>query len=199
MTDSVKCKYKGCDFKRSDEDAVKEHEKECEFRYVPCALCDAKIGLHSIADHVANTHHEGEKASFAGFSIPKKNLCIRPYAWGKKQITYKVLGDDHNPTFIFNFNAENEARPIVWISCIASKMSDAKRYEYSFKVKSPEKAAGRNTVYLFQGTRRCVPCDLSHNEVRKKGCYLVLDEETIEDAMKGEEGKIDVTMTIDKV
>ena len=85
---------------------------------------------------------------------------------------------------------------LVWVSCLAPNTIESKRYKYTVQIRNQDVG---ETGILFQGTRRCVPCDLSHDEVREKGCYLVLDEETIEDAMKGEEGKIDVTMTIDKV
>jgi len=189
----IKCKHDGCDYNRLDEDTVKEHEEDCHHRNVPCCYCDDKIGLNGIAGHVINTHRE--LVNFVGLSIPEKNMWIDPYNWEKKQIAYKVGRDAQNPAFLFNYNAENDAAPIFWIACVAPKKSGAKRYKYTFQVKN---SGIDDTGFIFEGTRPCVPCDLSHEEVRKMGCYLVLDEETIADVTM-DHWKIPITVTISKV
>ena len=47
----ITCKFQGCDFKRSNKEAVNKHEEEsCEHRYVPCAYCHDEVGMKHIID-----------------------------------------------------------------------------------------------------------------------------------------------------
>ena len=52
--------------------------------------------------------------------------------------------------------------------------------KYTFKVRKEEKSKD----YLLESTRRCVPCDLSHEEVKNLRCAVTLDKELVEDAKK---------------
>ena len=52
LPNKVSCQFDGCVFKKSDGAAVKKHEEDCSHRYVPCAKCDAKVGLQGLAEHV---------------------------------------------------------------------------------------------------------------------------------------------------
>ena len=56
VTKLPKCRFDGCDFMRSDETAVKEHEDDCEKRYVPCAYCDGAVGMEILASHIIGKH-----------------------------------------------------------------------------------------------------------------------------------------------
>ena len=200
--EKIKCKFDGCDFKKMCGDCFDAHEEECENRYVPCLYCDAKVGLKSIAQHVTN-NHPGEsgtgEVAFAGFSIPRQDLAVSSHQMKKMQWVY-IVGQlpwsipYDIPAFLFNLNSENNAPTIIWISCITPKKSLAKNYKYTFQLKNSE---GK---FLLEGTRLCVPCDLSHDEVRELGCHLVLDKETIADAKAGgRDDKLEVTITISEV
>ena len=37
----IACKFDGCNFKKSEEAAVKKHEESCEYRLVPCDHCQS--------------------------------------------------------------------------------------------------------------------------------------------------------------
>jgi len=195
--DKIECKFEACDFKNMSEETAKAHEEECANRYVPCGLCDRKITLKSIEEHGIN--HNGNHISqvtFAGFGIPKEDLSVYPRILKKMQIVYKVKGEDS--TFIFNLNSDDSGPTTVWISCISPRKSLAKGYKYTLQVPSGEDAGKVPPVYTLEGTRRCVPCDMSCEEVQKSGCHLLLDEETIADAI-GRNNKLKLIITISKV
>ena len=54
---------------------------------------------------------------------------------------------------------------------------------------------GKDTEeHLFEGTRRCVPCDRSHEEVKRTRCAIMLEDELVEEA--SEDGKLYFDLTI---
>ena len=194
--DKIKCKFEACDFKKMSKETVKAHEEDCDSRYVPCTHCDVQITLRGIAEHVLQNHRK-DQVTFQGFDYPRRGLVINPYTQEDKkmQIVYTVQGNDQNPSFLFNFNSEYNA---LWISCVAPRKSLAKRYKYTIQMKSGKDTSAGKTVYHLEATRRCVPCDLSHEEVRKLGCCIGMDKETIADAI-GRDNKLEITITISKV
>jgi len=188
------CKFEGCHFKRSKEEVVKAHEEDCEKRYVPCALCDAKVVICSLVGHLTKKHHR-VPLKFDGFSRRQRLRisCTMP----RTQSVINVLGNEQNPTFLFNVN--NEKSPtIFWVSCITSPKNLAESYTYTIQVL----AANQNNqegkpVFVCEGTRLCVPCDLSHDEVRESAEYFVLGQKTQAKAL-GEDGRFESLLTISK-
>jgi len=194
--DKIKCKFEACDFKKMSEETVRAHEEECDNRYVPCAHCDVKITLRCIEKHVIDNHQKQE--TFPGFGIPRHDLGFWPKEDYNMQIVYRVEGED--PGFLFNLKSEDSGPTIVWISCISPRTSLAKSYKYTFQLRNGKDASAGNG-YSLEGTRRCVPCDLSHDEVRKLGCCIGIDKETIADVIGNieKDNRLHLTITISKV
>ena len=80
---------------------------------------------------------------------------------------------------------------MFWISYIGAKDS-ARKFKYTMQVKASEKSQ----KYHSEGTKWCVPCDLYHDEVKRKVCAIFLDEELVEEAMRGNDGKLWINMTV---
>ena len=183
----VNCKFDGCDFKRSDGEAVKRHEDGCENRYVPCAFCDDKIGQKSLAAHIRANHHKTVvKCTSPIYS--RKNGLVKTQA-----VLVSSVVSDTGQQFLLNWCTLDEVSKLFWISYSGPKDSAAS-FKYTLQVCSKE----NKKVFLFEGTRRCVPCDLSHDEIRAKRWALVLDNDLIEDATRAD-NKVVYWLTILKV
>ena len=62
-------------------------------------------------------------------------------------------------------------------------------YEYSIKIdSSAAKKAGR-TKYLFTGSRQCVSCDVSHEDMKRKMEALCINQELMRKAAEGQDEK----------
>jgi len=189
----VKCKFEGCSFKKSDTEAgkktVKKHEKNCQYRHIPCVYCDNKVPLKNIADHVTN--HTGA-VTFRGFSISRNSskTCRKK----SYQCVYRVEDNDE-PTFLNNWEVLKDGIAMYWISFVGAKES-AKNYMYTLKLGE----ANETGRYPFEGTRFCAPCDISHADMKKSKCCLVLDKELIKDVsyVEGNQRKFNFTVSIHK-
>jgi len=172
IPNKMTCQFNGCDFKRSDGAAVRKHEEEeCENRYVPCAYCDDKVGMKHLAQHITGEHGIIELRGVGkrgGGRIPLN--C-------RKQYVMKNEADEQNPKFLFNWYNMDAITYMFWISFIGPKPS-AKNIKYTFKVRK----SSETNEYLLKSTKRCVPCDLSHDKVKSTFCAVILDQELIEDA-----------------
>jgi len=189
----VQCKYEGCDFKKSDGEALKKHEdNNCEYRHVPCARCDDKVPLKNIADHVIN-HNFTPGSNFTEFSTTQ----IRWVTTNAQnlQSVFRVDAKDH-PTFLDNWQASEDDNAVYyWISFVGAKES-AQKFMYTLKV-GEANGAGR---YPFEGTTFCVPCDLSHDNMKKYKCCLMLNRELLKEKSYVEENerRVDFTVSIHK-
>jgi len=160
----VQCKLEGCSIKKSEGEAVKRHEENCEYRHIPCAHCDDKVPLKNIAEHV-NVHNGNRTSTLRGFSTSMNARISTTLVNG--QIVYRVEANDQ-PRFLSNWQvSEDGITMYYWIAFVGPKES-AKNFMYTLKVGEPN-GAGR---YLFKGTRRCVPCDLSHAEMKQFNAVL---------------------------
>ena len=83
---------------------------------------------------------------------------------------------------------------MFWISYIGAKDS-ARKYKYTMRVKASE----NSQKYHSEGTKWCVPCDLSPEEVKRKVCAIFLDKELVEEAMRGNNDKLWLNLTIQPV
>ena len=65
---------------------------------------------------------------------------------------------------------------MVWVSVLGTK-EDAKKLEYSLRFYNVKDRDKERKNYLFWGTMACVPCDISHEEMKKKrlGCGLSME------------------------
>jgi len=186
----IKCQFDGCDFKRSDGEAVRKHEGDCGKRPVPCVRCDDKIGVNRLAEHITGKHDK--KLTFQGLAS-KHTFTIRPGGAGTaNQYVLKPTAEGHTeePMFLLNWYILDEGA-IYWISYIGAKAS-AKNFKYTFQVRVSE----HEDKYHLECTRKCLPCDLSHEEVKRKLCAVFLDQELVEEAMEGNDGKLWFYVTI---
>merc|ERR1719320_1082979 len=156
----TKCKFDGCDFKRSDAEALKRHEDGCENRFVPCARCDEKISQRGLAQHVVVKHFNGEK-DFQVDSLGDVQNCFANDILEKEQAVISVTGDDCHE-FLMNWCPSDDDFTLFWVAYIGKKGLSS-NYKYTLQVESKEQPE----KYLFEGTRNCIPCDLSHTDVKK--------------------------------
>ena len=196
IPNKIKCRFDGCDVRRSNEVAVRKHEEHCEHRYISCEGCsDRKIGLGKFAEHVIKEHRDGRK------TFNNRQFSRRYTINMTSQVEYQsqdvlFFTDGHGPqTFLLNccdgFGYKSESK-LVWIAYIGPKES-ASNYKYTLQLED----AGMNK-YLTEDTRYCIPCDLSHIEVRVRWCAVVLDKDTIERATK-DGNVLSFSLTIFKV
>ena len=125
----VKCKFDGCDFKRSDGEAVKKHEDGCENRYVSCAFCEDKIGQKGLAEHVRARHHK---------TVLKCNNFGLSYRMGvqggfvKSQAIFTVSSDANCHEFLCNWCLHDDVS-MFWMAYIGPK-DLASSYKYHLQV-----------------------------------------------------------------
>ena len=60
---------------------------------------------------------------------------------------------------------------------------EADEYEYTIKIKNPTEQR-EDRKYLFTGTRDCVSCDVSHEDMKVKGDALLLNKALFKRAAK---------------
>jgi len=193
----VKCKLKGCSFEKSDGEAVKKHEENCEYRHVPCAKCDDKVPLVNIADHV-NVHNGNRTCPLLkSFSTNIMKGCVGTnLVTGQCVFRVEVEVNDQL-TFLSNWQVSEDGNAMYhWIAFVGPRES-AKNFMYTLRVGDPN-GPGRP---LFEGTRVCVPCDLSHADMKKSKCCLMLDKELIQNISVVEENmrRFNFSLSIHKV
>ena len=105
------------------------------------------------------------------------------------QTVMKNEADEQNPRFLLNWCNMDATwmqhgyhryahTYMFWVSFIGPKDS-AEKIRYTLKVRKEEE---NGEEHLFECTRRCVPCDYSHNKVKSMRRAVILDQETIADA-----------------
>jgi len=190
----AKCRFDGCDFQRSNEDAVKKHEEDCDNRPAPCVCCKGKIAVKNLAEHITGKH--GGKLPFEG--IGSKNPLWTTSGKKAGDTSQYVLrptakGNNEKPMFLLNWYRLDEGAMMFWISYMGVKAS-AKNFKYIFQVR----VRRHEDKYHLESTKKCVPCDLSAEEVDKKRCAVFVDQEVLEEAMEGNDGKLYYNLTIRK-
>jgi len=204
---------------------IKEHEETCHNRSVPCAYCDdtrwtmSNIGWHLKRHHRVLAYHvQGFQWSFHGArTLPPSGseqfpLSIHTITVDKRQeqlahwAHYRIDGIDWKQTcstdFLVNWCRKEEGDGSVttmfWVSSPIGRAycdrNKNKQYKYTLKIASPTE----KDVFLFVGTRFCIPCDLSHEDVKKRRCALTLEKELV-DMAKTEDGRVNYRVKIDEV
>jgi len=194
MPNKVTCRSEGCHFKRSKEAVVAKHEESCEYRLVPCGQCDSKVTVEQLSEHVASCGGNG-KLDFAGVSVWSNNWRI-PKTMRCQQVMKSTA--DQSMTFLLNWHTMGDSVKVFWISYIGPR-DIARTFRYTFKVlPGPDPVLLKPNV--LEVTRKCVPCDLSFEEVKRQMCAVFLDKETLEEAREGtEDDKIGIQLMIEKV
>ena len=84
--------------------------------------------------------------------------------------------------FLVNRLTLDGGAQLFWLAHIGPK-AEAKKFKYTLWIPNN---SGDN---LLEATRRCVPCDYSHQEMKKKMCGIVVDKELIDEvAVDGVKG-----------
>jgi len=187
IPNKTKCNFNGCDFKRSDAEAVKKHEDECENRYVPCARCDEKISMRGLAQHVVEEHSDGDEFKVDSFG-DVESFMIPSAGLEKNQSVTSVAGGHK---FLENWCSLDDDLTLFWVAYIGQKGLSSK-YRYTLQVRGSKKEIA------FLGARNCIPCDLSHADVKKKKWALVLDKDLLADATK-EDDMLHYALAIDEI
>ena len=69
---------------------------------------------------------------------------------------------------------------MFWVSFCGTQV-EADEYEYTIKIKHPTEQR-EDRKYLFTGTRDCVSCDVSDEDMKGKGDALLLNKALLERA-----------------
>jgi len=178
----IKCRYEDCQFKRADIDVVHQHETECLYKLVECSYCKEGIPLSRISDHLDLTHIK-KPLTLANLGIEKGFESTNS---GLHDLQHPLKCNDL--TFFINREHYNDELVMFWIS-FCGDQNEAEEYEYTIKIESSaDKKAGR-TNYLFSGTRKCVSCDVSHEDMKKKKEAVFINKELLIKAAEGHDEK----------
>ena len=94
--------------------------------------------------------------------------------------------------FILNWACYDNKIAMFWISlCGAAK--EANEYEFTFKLENK----ARSKV-LTTKTRKCLSCELSRDDVKKKATALLLSQEEMKEASEDNEDKLNWFISIKK-
>jgi len=166
------CKHKGCLFKKITSGPVRDHEEnECEWRMVPCGKCGEEVSLtmldvHLVLNHGCSYGAELELSKARNYQIDLRAII-------KDQSVIKVEAQNESLLLFANWLKVDETCLIYWLSYQVPK-KDAAKYKYTLKVQSIKGDKTGKTTYLYEGTTRCVPCDISHEQMKeaKEGLLL---------------------------
>ena len=177
----TECKYEGCTFARSDTQLVKSHEeKECRMKPVKCEVCNQQVALSEIYDHFG-TNHNKVPCTIAGLGVESTYHGRWP---GATQVPLVKVNSDLK--FLINRRQYDENITMFWISLCGTQV-EAEEYEYTIKIRHPTEQR-EDRKYLFTGSRDCVSCDVSHEDMKVKGEGLLLNNALLEKAAVENDG-----------
>jgi len=187
----AKCRYEDCQFKRAEVEVVHQHETDCLFRLVECGVCKEGIPLSSIAGHLEVAHEIRTPLVLQELETEESFTSSNSGLFDQQQ---PLKCDDL--TFFVNQKHYNNDLMMFWISFCGSK-KQAEEYEYTFKIESSaDKKAGREK-YLFYGSKQCVSCDVSHEDMMKEVEALLISKKLLRKAAEGnDEKKLEYTLMI---
>lgn len=201
---------------------MKEHEETCQERSVTCVYCDdTTLSMSSIKCHLewvhrVVTHHiQGFPWSFHGArTLPPSGSAQFPLSihtitvdkrqeqlahWAHYRIDWKqTCSTDFLVNWCRKKEGDGNVTTMFWVSSPIKRVfrdrNKNKKYKYTLKISSPTE----KDVFLFVGTRFCIPCHLSHDDVKKRRCALTLEKELV-DMAKSEDGRVNYRVKIDEV
>ena len=176
---------------------VKSHEeKECSLRPVTCSTCKQPIAVSQLFDHVMTFHQQHSDDFVFGDVIEyglERKICE------KKVFSQIPLRETINDLkFFYNHRSYDKNLAMFWVSHVGTQM-EADQYQYTLKIENAiARRAERSEYLLFAGTRDCVSCDVSHEDMKAKGDALFLNKDLLKKAVNGSDGKIHYTLVINK-
>ena len=195
------CKFTNCNFKTHDSANLQEHIENGPHRSVNCGFCNTTMSLSELPKHL-ETGHRSKKFQMKAFgrccshdscqfrrTNIKRESDMEPY-----QQLFEVEGS--TDTFFSNWINIGDQHKMFWVSYAGDKRK-ALNYQYTLKVYNQGDSP---YPLIFSGTRACVPCDISREEMANIKCGFVLDVHTLKSATcKNHQGKIHYTLIVSKV
>jgi len=193
------CKYRSCKFQNSDMKLLLKHEEdECLHRKIPCGMCDERISMSLFTQHLRLEHFHSnqidaeDQSEYFGFEL-FFNLNVQNLEEedGGLQFAYEVdVGSDTGGIeFLINWRTTSDQKCLLfWISNLGPK-EEADWFKYSIKIKSDKGD-------LFEATRRCVPCDISHTEMKDQLCGILMNKNLLREAAIGSNKNVEHTIKI---
>ena len=167
------CVFPECSFKRTDHQAVLDHQEDCMHRKAPCGKCGESMAMSSLNNHLEAQHgqHEGRVGTLVPWGALSKILSFGIYV----QRRLEVLQEPDNTslwdvTFYFNSMPVNDTNIMTWLSYNGSR-KDAQKYKFTIEVLDEEK---EETV--LSCTRFCVPCDTSWDDVKEENLGVTVNK-----------------------
>ena len=201
----AKCRYEDCQFKRADVDVVHKHEIDCLFRLVECAHCQEGIPLSKLCEHIG-MDHQTKSLTLEGLGKEKRLVCQWVDVGQFVQIPLSIWRfGGNNMTFFINiqtirysvypFSSKDKIH-MFWVSFCGGE-TKAAEYEYILKIQSSEDKKDGGTKYLFTGTRQCVSCEVSHEDMKEEMEALLINKKLVK-AAEGNEKKVEYRVIINK-
>jgi len=197
------CKNEGCSFQNTDPQVVKKHqEEECEHRNISCFQCDEVISLSKLAEHLASTHEgRSDPLVLSGeVKICRDKFMNKNgyFATSLKTLnSYEITRDGKTTLFVMN-TVNDEKFLYFWVAFCGPKYQ-AEKFKYTMKVASAKDVNVGRLRFLFEGTRPCVPCDISLHEVIEEGACIIINEKLIQQASDKENGDFYYVFKVDEV
>jgi len=184
------CKFPGCEFKHTSADSIKEHEEnECQNRSVQCGHCDASFQLHLLPEHLIRQQHASWDERSQELSA-EEGFTAHVGAIVKDQWHIEVTNSDEKLNFFENWVEVEDGFFIYWISSGGPK-KEASKFKYTLKIQSSED----REKCLYECKTYCVPCDISHQEMKNRKEGILISKKVIEAAVDEDE-QISCTLTI---
>jgi len=197
---TTKCRYEDCQFKSADVDVIHKHEIDCLLRLVECADCQEGIPLSKLSDHL-NIDHQRKTMTLDGLGKERRLVQKKWSSFSSVQqpLTYNNLTFFINIQTIKSYPLSSKGDiHMFWISFCGGE-TEAAEYEYTLKIESSEDKKDGGTKYLFTGTRQCVSCEVSHEDMKDELEALLINKKLIEKAAEGnDEKKVEYRVIVTK-
>jgi len=165
----TKCSFPECSFKRSDPQAVLDHQEDCSHRKATCGTCNESVAMSILNQHLETRHN-----------CKLLRSRKRDWVWGLSfycvyQKMFLFLGPQNTAlskvSFYTNTALLDDTNAMTWISYNGPK-KDREKYQFSIEVLS----TGDPKKVVFSCTKFCVPCDISHEEVKEKHLGVIINK-----------------------
>ena len=119
-----------------------------------------------------------------GFNIPKN------FGYSQQVCIDK---EEKGPQFVVNWVTLDGGAKLFWLSPLGPKQN-AKTFKMTLRVR----ACKDSTRFLLECTRECVPCDMSHQDMKRDMDGIFVSKNVVKEAAEGN-GQIYYEFTIEKV
>ena len=118
------------------------------------------------------------------------------YAQDVCEVNVKHLASQEKLVFLWNWIEVDKASYLFWLSLCGPK-AEAENYHYTLKITNAEDFGVGRRRYLFEGTTYCLPCDLTHEQMRLgKSAGILIRKDIVERATSGDESLLIFSLEI---